>query len=129
MRNLKVKISLTPILDSVQILSDVLEKQDGDKGGQGSHPQSKDPRKDEKDGQNEPFDDGKFKSAIAEFKTENAAMGLDASVSGQGPGLKVTLKDVNGSVVRQFTGEEFLKLRQASRRDGTQRGKILDQKL
>jgi len=55
--------------------------------------------------------------------------GLNASVTGQGPGLRVVLTDGNGSVIRQFTGEEFLKLRQGLGKDGRSRGKILDQKL
>ena len=56
-----------------------------------------------------------------------AAIGLSAEVVGQGPGLRVTLKDGRGAVVRQFTGEEFVRLREAAA--GTSRGKLLDKKL
>lgn len=64
--------------------------------------------------------------AVAGFKDDSQAQanGLSATVEGEGPGLKVVLKDGSGGVVRQLTGEEFLRLRQS-----TVRGKILDQKL
>ena len=57
--------------------------------------------------------------------------GLKATASGQGPGLKVILKDGSGAVIRQWSGEEFLKLRKAASNDSgdPKRGKILDQKL
>jgi uncharacterized FlaG/YvyC family protein len=73
----------------------------------------------------------KVDQAVEAFQTDldAQAKGLSASVSGQGPGLKVVLKDEAGSVVRQFTGEEFLRLREAASQDHRVRGKILDQKL
>jgi hypothetical protein len=55
-----------------------------------------------------------------------ASNGLQAEVDGQGPGLRVTLKDGRGAVVRQFTGEEFLRLREAA---AGNRGRLLDKKL
>lgn len=57
------------------------------------------------------------------------ASGLSAGVEGKGPGLKVVLRDAGGSVVRQFTGDEFLRLREASSKDHRSRGRILDQKF
>jgi len=55
--------------------------------------------------------------------------GLNVSSTGNGPGLKVVLKDGQGGIVRQFTGEEFLRLRQSLSKDDRICGKILDQKL
>lgn len=57
----------------------------------------------------------------------NAAIGLNATMEGQGPGLRVTLKDGRGAIVRQFTGEEFIRLREAAQ--GASRGRLLDKKL
>lgn len=64
-----------------------------------------------------------------QHEMENQANGLSASVEGTGPGLKVVLKDESGSVVRQFSGDEFVKMRKTATKDGRVRGKILDQKL
>lgn len=67
---------------------------------------------------------------VEKFKDDPAALthGLNAQVQGTGPGLRVTLRDGYGAVVRQFTGEEFLKLRESAVQ-GVGRGKILDKKL
>ena len=69
--------------------------------------------------------------AVETFRSEvnKQANGLDVCMEGAGPGLKVILKDDRGSVVRSFTGEEFLKLRNAAYQEGRQSGKILDRKL
>jgi hypothetical protein len=71
----------------------------------------------------------KVSSAVRSFgqDTDTVANGLSAEVIGRGPGLRVTLKDGRGAVVRQFTGEEFVRLREAA--SGTGRGKLLDKKL
>ncbi len=67
-------------------------------------------------------------SAVNAFSHEAdvVASGLNAELEGKGPGLRVTLKDGSGAVVRQFTGEEFVKLREAATGP---RGKLLDKKL
>lgn len=57
------------------------------------------------------------------------AIGLSAAAEGRGPGLKVVLKDPNGGVIRHFTGDEFLKLRESLLHESKARGKILDQKI
>jgi hypothetical protein len=73
--------------------------------------------------------------AVAAFQADatTQAHGLSAVVEGAGPGLKIALKDCNGTTVRQFTGNEFLKLRDATApsasKDARPRGKILDQKF
>jgi uncharacterized FlaG/YvyC family protein len=69
--------------------------------------------------------------AAAAFQEDEQAKlnGLNASVSSTAPGLKVVLKNESGDVVRQLTGEEFLKLRESSAGFTKVQGKILDQKL
>ncbi|MBS1962780.1 MAG: hypothetical protein JST04_11220 [Bdellovibrionales bacterium] len=92
-------------------------------------------RKDESEADSEAFARdaekaaAKVNSAVEAFGADTgvAANGLSAEVVGQGPGLRVTLKDGRGAVVRQFTGEEFVRLREAAA--GTNRGKLLDKKL
>lgn len=64
-----------------------------------------------------------------EAESQTRSKGLNVNVKGVGPGLKVVLTDGSGAVVRQFTGEEFLRLREAASRDSRARGKILDQKF
>lgn len=76
-----------------------------------------------------PITEEKLGEAASAFSHDptSVAHGLSANVEGQGPGLRVTLKDGNGGVVRQFTGEEFMKLRAAAQ--GLARGRLLDKKL
>jgi len=71
----------------------------------------------------------KVTEAIAALSREDSikSAGLNVSVKGQGPGLKVTLTDGTGAVVRQLSAEEFLKLRKLTL-DGKTHGKILDEK-
>ncbi len=70
-------------------------------------------------------------SAVDAFGADvaNQAHGLSASIEGQGPALRVLLKDGSGALIRQFTGDEFLRLRDAVSKDGRASGRILDQKL
>ena len=92
-------------------------------------------RKDESEADSEAFArdaeeaSAKVTSAVDAFgaDTATASNGLSAEVEGRGPGLRVTLKDGRGAVVRQLTGEEFVRLREAAA--GTNRGKLLDKKL
>lgn len=100
-----------------------------DDGGENGH---------EKQKKQEDFDPKLIDEALESFKTDASAMehGLSAEVNGSGPGLKISVKDCNGTTVRQFSGEEFLKLRDAASHkppsSGSSlaiRGKILDQKL
>ncbi|MEN9722791.1 MAG: hypothetical protein RJB38_777 [Pseudomonadota bacterium] len=69
-----------------------------------------------------------IEKAISEFQIEAASQnhGLSAAV---GPGLRVVLSDVNGTVIRQFEPAEFLRLRKSGAKDSRGRGKLLDQKL
>lgn len=67
--------------------------------------------------------------AVEKFSGEEStlASGITAESSGNGPGLKVVLKDASGGVLRSVSGEEFLKLREAASL-GRKSGRILDQK-
>ena len=69
--------------------------------------------------------------AIEAFQTDLGRQenGLNVSIVGSGPGLRVILKDPEGAIVRSFTGKEFVRLRQQSTQGGRLRGKILDQKF
>lgn len=72
-----------------------------------------------------------IRAAIEDFKKESQTQqhGLHASLGHQKPGLTVVLSDVNGNVIRSFSGGEFLKLRSSGRQDSRGRGKLLDQKF
>lgn len=60
---------------------------------------------------------------------QTQANGIQATATGTGPGLRVVLKDGSGAVIRQLSGEEFVRLREELSGDSHSRGKILDQKL
>ena len=68
--------------------------------------------------------------AIETFSSNetNQSHGLSATQEGVGPGLKVTLRDATGGILRSVSGEEFLKLRDAIQ-SGSKSGRILDQKV
>lgn len=75
-----------------------------------------------------------IEKAIHEFASEAQSQnhGLKASfkqTSAGSPGLRVILSDVDGNVIRNFSGDEFLKLRKKGASDNRGRGKLLDQKL
>jgi hypothetical protein len=73
-----------------------------------------------------------IKAAVEAFGVDEqaAAAGLHVDQIGSGPGLRVILRDVSGNVVRQFSGTEFVKLREVSGgRTLHAPGKILDRKL
>lgn len=121
-------MKITGITEASKFLNRVDSRREEQKHGQ-HHQQKKDEN---------PKDDGKgadaaeLQKAVQKFEADEQtqACGLHAFVEGAGPGLRVVLKDVNGSVIRQFTGEEFLKIRQGTNpKDTHGRGKILDQKL
>ncbi len=125
-------MKISPLTPSVGYVATVREKQDGGSSHQdqseqrqpGSDRDSRRERRQEANSEN-------VGKAVEDFHTEfqTQVAGLNACVEGSGPGLKVILKDGTGSVVRQFTGEEFLRLREAASGDGRVVGKILDQKL
>ncbi len=94
---------------------------------------NRDQRHRDEDGQAEgeeggPYSEQQMSEAVALFAADpqSRANGLQASTEGAGPGLRVTLKNSDGNVIRQFTGEEFMRLRETVTQG---RGKILDQKI
>ncbi len=111
----------------------VRDKQDGQSPGQSFHQQQDESQKEnrEEKGPQIEITEEEITKAVEAFQSDSNAQanGLCASMSGTGPGLRVVLKDGAGSVVRQLTGEEFLRLRDSSTIEGRIRGKILDQKL
>lgn len=77
------------------------------------------------------LDEETLNQALESFQAENAlhGAGIKAARVGDGPGLKILLQDSHGVLIKQFTGEEFLKLRQSAQLGPHVRGKILDHKL
>lgn len=111
--------------DAPNLTSRVLEKQDSTKKEfqqAFKDQQKKDPDENLTDEEKQK----KIQDALEEFTASNT---LRAQAEGSGPGLKIVLKDGTGAVIRQMTGEEFLKLRETAKSDGQARGKILDQKF
>lgn len=124
-------LKINPLSDASRYVSIVREKRDG-QGGDSPPNQYQQQREKKKDDDQKPeVNENTVGQAVQSFKSDTLAQanGLDASMEGNGPGLRVVLKDGTGSVVRQFTGEEFVRLREAASSDGTKRGKILDRKL
>lgn len=80
---------------------------------------------------NQSFDEKELRAAIESFGREpiGQSSGLHAEADGEGPGLRVLLKDVTGTTIRQMTGDEFVKLREATRIEPNGRGHLLDQKF
>ena len=122
-------MKIGPLTEAIRSLNTVREKRDG--GGGGGNAYEEQPKKREKEEPEVEVTPGSLDRALEEFKADSQAQanGLNAIVDGRGPGLRVVLKDGSGAVVRQFTGEEFLKLRDATTKNFRSRGKILDQKL
>lgn len=122
------------LTEALRYISQVREKPDG--GSSHQREQGRRDKREEHDrreGEAAPHDvtASEVETALHAFAVDSQAQanGLTAVTSGTGPGLRVVLKDGTGAVVRQFTGEEFLRLREAVTKDHRTRGKILDQKL
>ena len=100
-------------------------------GGAGSNAYEQN-KKDQEQDQKDEFEVTieNVQKAIDDFSTNqtNQSHGISASQEGNGPGLKVTLRDAAGGVLRSVSGEEFLKLREAIH-SGSKSGRILDQKV
>ncbi len=129
-------MKIQSILGALGYRPKVREKQDGQSSQHQSSSHSGDSghsgQESEKDqDSSKEASSAKVGKAVQDFQADALAQanGLSASMEGAGPGLRVVLKDGGGVVVRQLTGEEFLKLRQATSKDQKSRGKILDQKL
>jgi hypothetical protein len=126
-------LKIAPLNEALRFISQVRDKADSDGNSrqQQQQKQQQDSQPEHGGAEAEPVNDAKVGAAIESFQhdAQTQQHGLSASQVGQGPGLKVVLKDGTGAIVRQFTGEEFVRLREAASKDGRVRGKILDQKL
>ncbi|MFL5815721.1 MAG: hypothetical protein ACJ763_19285 [Bdellovibrionia bacterium] len=102
-------------------------------GGNGRDQYTRQQKKEgEGEGKSSPEDQKKkMEQALQSFKDDpqTLASGISAEAEGSGPGLRVIVKDSSGSVIRQFTGDEFMKLREAVSQDKNARGRLLDQKF
>ncbi len=120
-----MKISQIPITQINLRVTDKNDKQ----GGAGQNAYERQKEKDQKE--EVPFEASleEVNAAIETFTGDetNHSHGITAETTGNGPGLKVVLKDAAGGVLRAVSGEEFLKLREAVTA-GRKSGRILDQK-
>lgn len=108
-------------------------RKDGQNPGDGKNGRNADPAGEAASSQPKP-DRARLDAAVIAFHADPAtqASGLTAVLEEGAPGLRVVVKDVNGTTLRQFSGDEFLRLRgnaAAGSQDTRGRGKILDQKL
>jgi len=120
-------VKVQPVFEPFRSVDRVREKADG----QNRENHHREQNRDRRDDDSTEVTREKLGRAVDAFDSDAQARatGLHASVSGAGPGLKVILTDGTGVTIRQFTGEEFLKMREAAGLDNRGRGKILDQKL
>ena len=109
------------------------KKQDDQQEGFSTHGDSHDESRRQTEDQefSQELEQETLSQAVESFQAENASQGsgLNAAIIGDGPGLRVVLKDPEGALIKQFTGEEFLRLRHATQHGPQCRGKILDHKL
>lgn len=121
-------------LDAFMVISGVRNDPDGGGfAGNNAYERQQKKKEENKDFEKDLTEEQKaarVRDEVARFKGEAYAVsnGLEPSMEGKGPGLRVVLKDGRGAIVRQFTGEEFLKMREAAE-SGHRQGKILDQKV
>ena len=120
---------VTQVFDKVTQKS--AQRAEDKQGGAGQNAYEQQQKKKEEDRQEfeQLVNDENVLQAIDEFAGDslNRSSGISASMEGNGPGLKVILKDSGGGVLRAVSGEEFLKLKEAVTQ-GKRSGRILDQK-
>jgi hypothetical protein len=123
-------VKITRVPETIRSTERVNDKENASGQGRGQNREERNPEQ-QKEPETFQITEVKVENAVDAFQKDDQARvsGLQASMIGQGPGLRVILKDGSGAIVRQFTGEEFVKLREAVSKDGRARGKILDQKL
>ncbi len=128
-------MKINPLQGAVAYTGPVREKKEGHESGQEQSGKHSSGEKDQNPKNGDTPDSGsqpeRIGSAIDAFHADVLTQenGLSASLEGTGPGLRVILKDGFGHIIRQLTGEEFLKLREATPSVVRTCGKILDQKL
>ena len=120
---MKVNIN-TPI---TQVFERITRPSSDKQGGAGQNAYERQQQK--KDDPQDPPTEQEVLKAVETYGLDetNHEHGITASPEGQGPGLRVILKDASGGVLRAVSGEEFLKLREAVK-NGSRSGRILDQK-
>ncbi len=121
----------------ISAISTRVKGRDGDKqegAGQNSYESFS---KDQRDGKSEAEEekvilvtDESVNQAIDALNHDASASqnGLHAEQASSGPGLRVVLKDASGGVLRNVSGEEFLKLREAIGQ-AKRPGKLIDRKI
>lgn len=121
-----MKIYSYPVIpQSVQQITH--DKQGG--AGQNAYQQNKKKQEEDSKEFEEAVSEAKVQDAIHLFAEDeqNKDVGITATQEGQGPGLRVLLKDSHGDILRNVSGEEFLKLKEAVR-SGSRSGRLLDRK-
>lgn len=123
-------MKIRSLTDAVQTFSSSKVKEKSEKEGFSRFMQQHQ-NSEQKEDETVEVTDETVEKAIDEFAHDEQALsaGITAHATGHGPGLKIILKDGSGGVLRQMTGEEFIKLRDAVHNIAHKSGKILDQKL
>jgi len=124
-------VKINPLVEATRFINRVQKRQD-DNGKKDKNQQEGQSFKENLEKENQvQVDSEEVKQAIEEFARDPMAKrnGFVARAENTKVGLKIVLKDGTGKVIRQFTGQEFLEMRDAVKRDGEGSGKILDQKL
>lgn len=122
-------MKITSLTQAIGLLNRVQSKGEGQSGRDSQQQRQQQSGREQE--QKREVSEQEMNTAVAEFRADpqTRESGLTAETEGHGPGLRIVLKDSNGAVVRQLTGEEFMRLRQGVSKDQRSRGKILDQKL
>ena len=118
-----MKISAT----NFEAIYGIRTKREGDGDPQKEQYSQNQKKQEEEKKDDAPPSEEKVEAALEKFREDAKASGIDVSMSGKGPGLRVVLTDGSGAVIRQLSGEDFLKMRESGH--DSRRGKILDQKL
>lgn len=126
-----MNLKIAPLNPAAHFVNQVREKRDS---GDESRQQPQQDRREKNEQSEYEATEASVNAALESFSQDEQARshGLQAERSGHGPGLKVVLRDQNGAILRQFTGEEFVKLRESCVPDVPGhggRGKLLDRKL
>jgi pyruvate/2-oxoglutarate dehydrogenase complex dihydrolipoamide acyltransferase (E2) component len=130
-------VKIPPAPDNVRFLPSGADRDpagsfyDQGQGGSGKKRRPQNPYASEEAAASAPIEvtDEVVNAAMATFQADQQtkAQGIAAEVQGTGPGLRVVLKDGAGTTIRNLSGEEFLRLREATNAVRVS-GKILDQK-
>jgi hypothetical protein len=122
-----MKINSYPLVNP--LFGKIAETNQDKQGGSGSNAYERQQKKQDQSEAEKKASPEEVEAAVVGFDGDTAHQehGITASTEGNGPGLRVVLKDARGGVLRSVSGEEFLKLREAAA-SGAKSGRILDQK-